>query len=283
MKIGLAAVLRDPVDLLDWARRADAGPFARIGVNDRIVYDSPEIMVMVAAMLAATTRIQVQTEVLLAPQREPVVLAKQAATLDRLSGGRFSLGLAAGARMDDFQAVGADYVHRGRFFDEQLATMRRIWSGEPLSDDVGPIGPAPLRAGGPEILFGAFTPAALARVARWGDGFICSSLPDQAKPMFETVQQSWQEMGRAGKPVLIGQVSTALGPQSIVDEARSAALTYYGFMGDYAQQVAGQMLTTANDVRDTIARYEDLGADEVVLGCWATDTDQIARLADLVG
>ena len=283
MKIGLAAVLRDPVQLLDWAQRADAGPFARIGVNDRIVYDSPEIMVMVAAMVAVTTRIRVQTEVLLAPQREPVVLAKQAATLDRLSGGRFSLGLAVGARLDDFQAVGADYAHRGRFLDEQLSTMRRIWAGEPLSADVGPIGPAPVRAGGPEILFGGFTPAALARVARWGDGFICSTLPEAASPMFDLVSHSWQEMGREGKPLLIGQVSTALGPQSVVDEARSAALEYYGFLGDYAQQIAKDTLTTAKDVRDTIARYTDLGADEIVLGCWATDIEQIDRLADLVG
>ena len=283
MKIGLAAVLRDPVDLLDWARRADAGPFARIGVNDRIVYDSPEIVVMAAAMLAVTTRIQVQTEVLLAPQREPVLLAKQAATLDRLSGGRFTLGLAVGARIDDFKAVGADHARRGRFLDEQLATMRRIWAGEPLSDDVGPIGPAPIHAGGPEILFGGFTPTALARVARWGDGFICSAMPDQAKPMFDVVEQSWQEAGRDGKPLLIGQVSTALGPQSIVDEARGAALEYYDFMGDYAKQLADGMLTTERDIRDTIARYEELGADEVVLGCWATDISQVDRLADLVG
>jgi len=191
MKIGLAAVLRDPVRLLDWAERADAGPFARIGVNDRIVYDSPDIMVMVAA--------------------------------------------------------------------------------------------APVRAGGPEILFGGFTPTALARVARWGDGFICSTLPEGAKPMFDMVRHSWQEMGRDAKPLLIGQVSTALGPESIVDEARSAALEYYGFMGDYAHQIVQDMLTTANDVRDTIARYDDLGADEIMLGCWADDIDQIDRLADLVG
>lgn len=85
------------------------------------MYDSPEPMRMPAAMVAVTERIRVQPEVVLVPLRDPVLLAKQSATLDRLSGGRFTLGLAAGAREDDFQAVGADYAGRGRRMDEQLA------------------------------------------------------------------------------------------------------------------------------------------------------------------
>jgi alkanesulfonate monooxygenase SsuD/methylene tetrahydromethanopterin reductase-like flavin-dependent oxidoreductase (luciferase family) len=252
-------------------------------VNDRIVYDSPEPMVMLAGMAAATTRIRVQSEVLLAALRDPVLVAKQAATIDRLSGGRFTLGLGVGAREDDFHAVGADFARRGRILDEQLATMRRVWAGQPLSDDVGPIGPAPVRAGGPEILFGGFAPAALARVARWGDGFICATPPDFAKQMFELVGQSWQRAGRDGRPRLIGQINTAFGPEPVVDQARSAVLDYYSFLGDVAVQSANAIFTTADDIRDTIARYEDLGADEIMLGCWSPDIDQIDRLADLVG
>ncbi|MEV4085744.1 LLM class flavin-dependent oxidoreductase, partial [Nonomuraea fuscirosea] len=152
MTLGLAVPFVDPAALVAWARRADAGPYVRIGVPDRIVYDNPETVVMLAAMAAVTERIRVQSEVVLAPLRDPVLLAKQSATLDRLSGGRFTLGLAVGAREDDFQAVGADYAGRGRRMDEQLATMRHIWAGEPVVDGVGPVGPAPISTGGPELL-----------------------------------------------------------------------------------------------------------------------------------
>ena len=179
MNIGLGLPISDPAILLDWARRADAGPFTTLGLLDRLVYDNPEPLVTLAAVAAVTTRIRVQTEVLLAPLRQPALLAKQAATLDRLSGGRLTLGLGVGdaRRRDDFEAAGVDPRRRGRRLDEQLAVMRRIWSGPSYDSDIGPIGPAPARPGGPEVLFGGFRPAALERVAQWGDGFLAAAPP----------------------------------------------------------------------------------------------------------
>jgi alkanesulfonate monooxygenase SsuD/methylene tetrahydromethanopterin reductase-like flavin-dependent oxidoreductase (luciferase family) len=92
-----------------------------------------------ATIAGAASRIRVQTEVLLAPLRDPVLLAKQSATLDRMSGGRFTLGLGIGGREDDHLAAGVDIRSRGRRLDGQMALMRRIWAGEPYSGDVGPI------------------------------------------------------------------------------------------------------------------------------------------------
>lgn len=168
MNVGIGLPIGDPTTLLTWARRADAGPFSTLGLLDRLVYHNPEPLVALAILAGATSRIRVQTEVLLAPLRDTSLLAKQAATLDRMTGGRLVLGLGIGGRDDDHQVTGIDKRTRGRRLDEQMAVMRRLWSGEPYRDGVGPIGPAPARPGGPEVLFGGFKPVALERVARWG-------------------------------------------------------------------------------------------------------------------
>src|SRR5882757_7967440 len=124
MNVGLGLPISDPEVLLDWARRADAGPFSSLGLLDRLVYDNPEPLVTLAALAGATERIRLQTEVLLAPIRETPLLAKQAATLDRLSGGRFTLGLGVGGRDDDYAAAGFDVHTRGRRFDAQMEQLR---------------------------------------------------------------------------------------------------------------------------------------------------------------
>ncbi|TMQ90015.1 LLM class flavin-dependent oxidoreductase [Actinomadura soli] len=281
MNVGIGLPIGDPALLPGWARRADAGPFSTLGLLDRLVYHNPEPLVALAVLAGATSRVRVQTEVLLAPLREPALLAKQAATLDRMTGGRLVLGLGVGSRDDDHQVTGVDIRTRGRRLDGQMAVMRRIWSGQPYGDDIGPIGPAPARPGGPEVLFGGFQRAALARVARWGDGFLAAAAPSWAGGLFDTVRASWKEHGRDGAPRIVAQVNVALGPQDVVDDARANMHAYYAFTGRADQMVAG-MLTTPVEIRDAIAAYADLGADEVILYCYGLDPAQVDRLADVL-
>jgi alkanesulfonate monooxygenase SsuD/methylene tetrahydromethanopterin reductase-like flavin-dependent oxidoreductase (luciferase family) len=281
MNIGLGLPITDPAALLDWAQRGDAGPFSTLGLLDRLVYDNPEPLISLAVIAGATRRIRVQTEVLLAPLREPALLAKQTATLDRLSGGRLVLGLGVGGRPDDHQASGTDIRTRGRRLDEQLALMRRLWSGQPYDDHVGPIGPAPARRGGPEILFGGFQPAALERVARWGDGFLAAAAPSWAAGLIDTVRTAWRSHGREGAPRIVAQVNAALGPPAVIDDARSAIGRYYEFSGRAESMVAG-LLTSPAQIRAAIGQFEDLGVDEVMLYCHGRDPGQVDRLAEVV-
>ena len=281
MNIGLGLPITDPAALPDWARRGDAGPFSTLGLLDRLVYDNPEPLVTLAVLAGATTRVRLQTEVLLAPLREPALLAKQAATLDRLCGGRLVLGLGVGGRPDDHRAAGTDIKTRGRRLDEQMALMRRLWSGQPYDDQVGPIGPAPARHGGPEVLFGGFRPAALERVARWGDGFLAAAAPSWAAGLIDTVRAAWRDHGREGAPRIVAQVNAALGPPEVIEDASTALGRYYEFSGRAPFMVAG-LLTTPGQIRAAIAQFEDLGVDEVMLYCHGRDPGQVDRLAEVV-
>ena len=152
MKIGIGLPAALPgvsaSEIVEWAQKADEGPFSSVAVIDRIVFPCYEPMITLAAVASVTQRVGLATTLVLASLRNAGVLAKEAATLDAFSGGRLSLGLGIGRRQDDFRAAPAPYQGRGRRFEQQLDLMRKVWSGEALSDDTGPVGPAPARAGG---------------------------------------------------------------------------------------------------------------------------------------
>src|SRR5947199_6391624 len=147
--------------ILDWARRADAGPFSSLGSLDRLVYPNYDALITLTAAAAVTQRIRLMTTVLLAPLYNAGVLAKQAASLDAFSGGRLTLGVGVGAREDDFRAAHTSFHDRGKRFEAQLETMKRAWSGQPLAEDIGTVGPAPVKPGGPEVLIGGDCPGCI--------------------------------------------------------------------------------------------------------------------------
>ncbi|SRR6266849_4000277 len=147
--------------ILDWARVADTGPFSSLGLVDRLIYPNYDPLIALAAVAGVTQRVRLITTILIAPVHTPGVLAKQSASLDALSQGRLTLGLGVGGREDDYRAAPASFHDRGKRFEQQLELMMRIWSGQPVDDETGPVGPAPVQPGGPEILLGAYTPAAL--------------------------------------------------------------------------------------------------------------------------
>ena len=176
MEIGIAFPKVVPANkgdiLVEWAVRADEGPFSSLAQIDRLVYGNHDVLIAMAAAAAVTRRVRLMPTVLIAPLRNAAIMAKQVASIDSISGGRFVLGLGVGSRPDDFVAAEAQMKARGRRFEEQIAAMRRIWAGEPLQEDVGPIGPTAAYGKGPELLIGGRTEVALRRSGRLGDGYI---------------------------------------------------------------------------------------------------------------
>src|SRR3954451_18746591 len=152
---------------LEWARRAEARHFSSLGTIDRIAYPNYEPLIALAAVASVTERIRLATSILIAPYRlNGALLAKQAATLDHVSGGRLVFGVAVGGREDDYAVSGADFGARGRQFDEMLAEWERLWAGEPGKGGAA-VGPKPPR-GRPTLILGGSADAAFERAARYG-------------------------------------------------------------------------------------------------------------------
>jgi alkanesulfonate monooxygenase SsuD/methylene tetrahydromethanopterin reductase-like flavin-dependent oxidoreductase (luciferase family) len=190
--------------ILEWARKADAGPFSTLSTLDRLVYPNYEALMTLAAVTSVTQRIRLMTTVLIAPLRNPGVLAKQSASLDALSGGRWTLGLGIGGREDDFMVANEPFHFRSQHFEEKLNVKWRTWAGESPIPGVSPMGPPPIRAGGPEVLIGGYSMVAVRRAAQW-DGYIAGVRggAESAAQLYRVVQQAWQEAVRLDKPRLV--------------------------------------------------------------------------------
>ena len=261
--------------LLDWAKRADAGPFSSLGVVDRVAYQNYEPFTALAAAAAVTRRIRLATMVVIAPLRNTAILAKQAASLDALSGGRLTLGLAVGARGEDYQASGIESRGRGRRFGEQLEAIRDIW-------EEGKIGPS-LKTPGPRVLVGGSSGEALARMARYADGYMHGGGPPRAfAGAAAKALAAWSDLGRPGRPILWGMGYFALG-DGTADAGAEYLRHYYAFTGPFAEKIAAGNLISPGAVADFIRGYEDAGCDELVLFPTASSVEQIERLAEVIG
>ena len=285
MKIGIGLPATIPGTegkrILDWAKKADNGSFSSLSILDRLVYSNYEPLITLAAVAGVTQRIRLITTVLLAPLRNPALLAKQAASLDALSGGRLTLGLGIGGREDDYLAASVPFKKRGKLFDEELETLHKIWSGQPLSDTPGRIGPTPIQSGGPEILIGGYSPAAIQRVGHWGNGFIAGGRdPKGTQRFFQLAEESWIGAGRPGKPRLVGCFYYALGSNAI-ERAGAYLRNYYVMLGPMVETMIQNLPLTIDAIKERIQAYEEIGADEVIIWPCIPDLEQFDQLAEL--
>jgi alkanesulfonate monooxygenase SsuD/methylene tetrahydromethanopterin reductase-like flavin-dependent oxidoreductase (luciferase family) len=283
MKIGISIPesLHSPDEFFAWVKRVDEGPYSTLSVLDRVVYANYDPLISLAAATALTRRVRLMTEVLLAPLRNATLLAKEAASIDALSKGRLTLGLGVGSRESDFVATGAPFKVRGKLFEKQLMQMKHIWSGQPWSDTVDPIGPRPVQQDGPELILGGSTPIALRRVARYANGVV-SSLNDISyiERCFRLVEQGWQEEQRPGQPRLIAQLDVAFESKH-VGTGLNNIRAYYG-RSPVAELKASTLITTDQQLRDMLRAVEQIAADEAVLFTWSAEPEQIDRIADII-
>lgn len=268
--------------LLDWATRAEDAGFSTLATIGAVAYPNHEELTTLAAAGAVTEQIGLLTNVLISPARSTAELAKQAATVDQVSEGRLTLGLAPGWRQEDYAVTAREYHDRGDRFEEQLAELQRAWDGEPIDGSSYPVSPQPIRGDGIPVLVGGTTDATVQRVVEHGIGWTAGGMPPDAVAEFaEGVRSAWDEAGRDGQPRITALAYFGLGDTE--EKSRSYVLDYYQRMGqDTAQMIADSVMRSEEEIAGAVQAFEEAGVDEFILDPTVGDPAQVDLLARVV-
>jgi alkanesulfonate monooxygenase SsuD/methylene tetrahydromethanopterin reductase-like flavin-dependent oxidoreductase (luciferase family) len=268
--------------LLDWARRADADGFSSLATIGAVSYPGYEELTVFAAAGAVTEHIRFFPNVLIAPARSTAELAKQAATVDQLTGGRLALGLGVGWRASDYQLTGRNFHDRGRRFDEQLRDLQRAWSGEALIDGTRPVAPPLVQQSGIPLILGGNTEASFRRVAQFGSGWTAGGLPpDAVAGIVQQVRSAWNQAGRDGEPRIVALAYFGLG--DTLEESRRYLLDYYAPIGnEVAEMIAGSALRSPEAITGAVDAFAQAGVDELILDPTVSHPGQVDLLAEVV-
>ena len=290
MRIGVGMSMKalDREEFIAFARTGEEGPFDSISIGQRLTFDSNDPMIALTFVAAITERIRLLTSVLCLPYHKEGVTAQQAASLDRLSKGRFSFGIGLGGRESDFAVAPEAWANRGKRFEEQVLAMKRMWRGEPAFPGTEGVGPTPYTPGGPELIVGGYAPKAVERAGRIADGIRSFSFRTDVSEhvdRYALMYDAWKKAGREGKPKIITATHFALGPGAR-ETYEAHVRKYYGYSQDAMKNaLTDDAPTSPEAIRSTSKRYADAGFDELVFTATTADDTMASldRLADVVG
>jgi len=273
----------------------EAAPIDSLWVGGHVAAPNPtpEAMVQLARLAAAAERVRIGTAVLLLPLYPPAIVAKQVADLDRVAGGRITLGVGVGGEYPaEFSACQVPVAERGRRADEAIPLIRRLWTGE-VVDHPGPaypmsevrIHPEPLQPGGPPIVVAGRQEAAMRRAALLGDGW----MPYLYSPrrFAESVGRIRALAAEAGRS-LEGFEWMVFVFVAVDDDPARAVDAVAGFLGGtygqdfsaFADRVAAA--GNAAQVASRLQQYVDAGARHFVIAPAARDGSERTELTNRI-
>jgi probable F420-dependent oxidoreductase len=271
-----------PEVIAAFARKAEELGFHSVWVSDHIItprniestypggrYPVPPDMPFlepISTLLyvaGVTERVRLGTSVIVVTQRQPVLLAKELATLDVLSGGRLIFGAGAGWMKEEFEALNVPFANHGPRMAEYLEVIRRCWTEENPAFhgrfyDLGDIGfaPKPLQKPHPPIWVGGWVEGALRRVAQFGDAWHAGGPPDMLRPGYEKIKRFAKEYGRdpddialtiRGDGVPLGDPAQAINVLRLYQEI-GASLVTLAFIAPSLEAMVERMEAFARDV-----------------------------------
>jgi probable F420-dependent oxidoreductase len=283
-------------DLVDYSSLAEDLGFAFVAANDHILFRSPWLdgPMCLAAVCAGTSRVRLATTSLIPSLRHPAVAAKAMGTLDRLSGGRLLVGVAAGSYAPDFAACGIPFTERFRRMEECVDVMRRLWADElaqsdgplyPLRD--APMEPKPLQRPGPPVWIGSWgAPAGLRRVTRLGEGWLASAYnttPERFAATWAQLRELVRQEGR--DPDTFGNALVSMLTLVTDNEAEADRLTSElatSLRRDVAALRASLLIGTPRACAETIAAYAAAGVQRIFIWPVRDHASQLHRFAEKV-
>jgi probable F420-dependent oxidoreductase len=262
-----------PESLAGWTRLAETLGYHFVMISDHVAmtpdvvarYPAPfyDPFVTLAWLARATTRVELGTTVVILPYRHPLLTARLAANVDRLSGGRFIFGVGVGWARQEFEALGVPFERRGAMSNDYLAAIKTAWTSDPASH-AGPFvsfrdvrtGPRPLRSPHPPIWVGGASDAALRRAVRLGDAWhpIRIRIPWLRETGLPRLREIADTEGRP-RPALCPRIRLRITDTRLADE----------------QRVAGE--GSLDQVRADLEALATLGASYVLLDTYTDDAE----------
>ncbi len=274
MKFGLFGIntghCNNPETIARVARAAEDAGFESVWTAEHIVLPDPQVApspvppdtvlfdpaIALSFIAAHTTHIRLATGIIILPQRNPVELAKELASLDVLSQGRLIFGCAVGYLEPEYAALGASFKDRGALADEYIDVLRALWtqssprfSGPTVQFEGIDAHPRPVQKPHPPIVVGGHSPAAFRRVAARGNGWFGSATPDALPAVLEQIERAKAEVDRAAD---LGEIEITIMGMTEIDF-------------------------------DTARRYADLGVDRLTFLTSGSSEDEIIRSIEVQG
>ena len=286
MKIGMTLPVMEPdlsrQDLEDWTLRVDSGPWSHIALGERILFPNPEFISTLSAVAAWTKRVEIIATISVLTMHNPILSAKQFATIDMISEGRFTLGVGVGGREEDYNAIGSTWSdRRWATLSDRVKTMQSVWSKEYHPS----LGPTPFSMNGPQILAGAVGPKAMEMSADFADGlagFSFNADIEEIKDSFNRVQKAFEEKNKS--PRLVTSFWFGLG-KSARSDIQTHLERYLSWMGD---DLARDLAKTAgfsgsqSDLNDFLLLVKAAGATDVILVPTSKNIEQLILAEEVI-
>jgi len=287
-----SAALAD--DTAEFARAAEGYGLDSLWVQEQTIGADPSLepIVNLAYVAALTSTIRLGTAAIIAPARNPVVLAKQLGSLDRLSRGRLIVGLAIGDMLSLYRASGVPVEARGERLDEVVRVLKGLWTTERFDHESAfrsivdaPMEPKPVQRPHPPLWFGGKSPGALARALREGQGWVSAGGTSIAR---------FAELVPSVRLALEGQTRDFTISKKVyiaVEDDRETArrrlaqwFAVHWITGENPDELAASVgiSGTPQDCAEALAALSDLGPDLIILNPVYDELDQLARLAESV-
>ena len=292
-----APEMPDPQGLIDYAVRMEELGYESVWVWDHVLlgvdpyFPILDSLTVLAAVAARTTEIRIGTGILVLPSRNPVVLAKQLSSLDQISNGRLTLGMASGWYKREFDAMGVPFNKRGNIMDQNLEILTRLFTEDSVTGSYPPyelraavMSPKPVQKPRPPILIGGYVDRVLKRAAVAGDGWLT---------YYYTVDgfvKSWDKVRRfaeeAGKdpdtlksinqlPIMVGKSRA-----EVEKPMHEWLTTEWDFAGWSDSTTDSAVLGTAEECIEQLRAHLDAGVQQITLVPYRFDMDQIAQIAE---